>query len=61
MGGALEGDITPRAWLNAMNARVYDQRVRQIEHGLFSLQLVLSTGDGMRRTASIVYKRIASM
>ena len=40
--------------------RAYDQRVREIEHGSFS-PLVFSTTGGMGPTATIVYKRLASM
>ena len=40
--------------------RVYDERIREIEHGSFS-PLVFSTADGMRPTANVVYKRIVSM
>ena len=40
--------------------RAYDERVREIKHGSFS-PLVFSTTGGMGPTASVVYKRIASM
>ena len=40
--------------------RAYDERVREIEHGSFS-PLVFSTSGGMGTTATVVYKRIASM
>ena len=40
--------------------RAYDQRVREIEHGSFS-PLVFSTTGGMGTTATVVYKRLASM
>ena len=40
--------------------RAYDQRIREVEHGSFS-PLVFSTAGGMGPTASVVYKRIASM
>ena len=40
--------------------RVYDERVREIEHGNFS-PLVFSTSGGMGATATVVYSRIASM
>ena len=40
--------------------RAYDERVREIEHASFS-PLVFSTSGGMGTTATIVYKRIASM
>ena len=40
--------------------RAYDQRVREIEHGSFS-PLVFSTSGGMGTTATVVYKRIASL
>ena len=40
--------------------RVYDERIREIEHGSFS-PLVFSTSGGMAPTANVVYKRIASM
>ncbi len=39
--------------------RVYDQRIREIEHGCFS-PLVFNTLGGFSPTATIVYKRIAS-
>ena len=39
---------------------MYDQRIREVEHGSFS-PLVFSTAGGMGPTASVVYKRIASM
>ena len=39
---------------------MYDQCVREVEHGSFS-PLVFSTAGGMGPTASVVYKRIASM
>ena len=35
--------------------RAYDQRVREVEHGVFS------TSGGMGPTANMVYKRISSM
>ena len=40
--------------------RAYDQRVREIEHGSFS-PLVFSTTGGVGTTATVVYKRLASM
>ena len=40
--------------------RAYDERIREIEHGSFS-PLVFSTSGSMGPTATIVYKRIASM
>ena len=40
--------------------RAYDERVREIEHGSFS-PLVFSTSGSMRPTATVVYKRLASM
>ena len=40
--------------------RAYDQRVREIEYGSFS-PLVFSTTGGMGTTATVVYKRLASM
>ena len=40
--------------------RAYDQRIREIEHGSFS-PLVFSTTGGMEMTATVVYKRLASL
>ena len=40
--------------------RVYDGRVKGVEHGIFS-PLVFSTTDGMWNTTAIVYKLIASL
>ena len=40
--------------------RAYDERVREIEHASFS-PLVFCTSGGMAPTATVVYKRIASM
>ena len=40
--------------------REYEERVREIEHGLFS-PLVFSTTGGMGNTATVVYKRLASL
>ena len=40
--------------------RAYDQRVREIEHGLFS-PLVFSTAGGMGTIATVVYKQLALM
>ena len=40
--------------------RTYDERVREIEHGSFS-PLVFTTSGGKGTTATVVYKRIASM
>ena len=40
--------------------RSYDQRVRDVEHGIFS-PLVFSTAGGMGPTAKVVYKKLASM
>ena len=40
--------------------RAYDQRVREIEHGSFS-PLVFSTTGGMGTTATVVYRRLASL
>ena len=40
--------------------RAYDQQIREIERGSFS-PLVSSTTGGMGPTATIVYKRLASM
>ena len=40
--------------------RAYDERVREIEHGSFS-PLVFSTTGGMGTTATVVYKRLASL
>ena len=40
--------------------RIYEQRVRDVEHGCFS-PLVFNTSGGMGPTATTVYKRIASL
>ncbi len=40
--------------------REYEQRVREVEHGSFS-PLVFSTTGGMGNTATVVYKRLASL
>ena len=40
--------------------RTYEERVREIKHGSFS-RLVFSISGGMGTTATMVYKRIASM
>ena len=40
--------------------RAYDERVREIEHGSFS-PLVFSTTGGMGTTATVIYKRLASL
>ena len=40
--------------------RVYNERIREVEHGSFS-PLVFSTAGGMGTTANVVYKRIASL
>ena len=40
--------------------RAYDERVRHIEHGVFS-PLVFSTAGGMGPVAIVVYKRLASL
>ena len=40
--------------------RVYEERVREIEHATFST-LVFSTSGGMGPIASVVFKRIASL
>ena len=40
--------------------RAYDERVREIEHGSFS-PLVFSAAGGMGSTATVVYKRLASL
>ncbi len=40
--------------------RAYDERVREIERGSFS-PLVFSTSGGMGTTATVVYKRLASL
>ena len=40
--------------------RVYEQRIRDIEHGSFA-PLVMSVTGGMGRIATTVYKRLASM
>ena len=40
--------------------RLYDQQIREVEHGSFAL-LIFSTSGGMGPTANVVYKRIASM
>ena len=40
--------------------RAYDERVREIEHGSFA-PLVFSTSGGMGNTATVVYKRIATL
>ena len=40
--------------------REYEERVREIEHGSFS-PLVFSTTGGMGNTATVVYKRLASL
>ena len=42
-----------------LKRRHYDQRVREIEHGTFTL-LVLSTTGGMGKAATTFYKRLAS-
>ena len=43
-----------------MKGKKDDQRIREVEYGSFS-PLVFSTAGGMGPTASVVYKRIASM
>ena len=40
--------------------RAYDERVREIERGSFS-PLVFSTSGGMGKTATVVYKRLATL
>ena len=40
--------------------RAYDQRVREVEHGCFS-PLVFSVAGGMGPSATVVYKRLATM
>ena len=40
--------------------RVYEERVREVEHGSFSA-LVFSTSGGMGPMATVVYRRLASM
>ena len=40
--------------------QAYDQRVREVEHGCFS-PLVLSVAGGMGPSATVVYKRLATM
>ena len=40
--------------------RTYDQRIREVEHGSFTL-LVFSAGGGMGPAATIAYKRLAAM
>ena len=40
--------------------RVYEERVREVEHGSFSA-LVFSTSGGMGPIATVVYQRLASM
>ena len=40
--------------------RTYEERIREIEHGSFS-PLVFSTSGGMGTTATVVYKRLASL
>ena len=39
--------------------RVYEERVREVEHGTFS-PLVFTTAGGLGPTATVVYKRLAS-
>ena len=38
----------------------YDERIREVERGTFS-PLVFSSSSGMGPTATVVYKRIATM
>ena len=40
--------------------RKYEERIREIEHGSFS-PLVFTTAGGMGATATVVYKRLASL
>ncbi len=40
--------------------RAYDERVREVEHGTFS-PLVFTASGGMGPTATVVYRRIASL
>ena len=40
--------------------RTYEEQIREIEHGSFS-PLVFSTSGGMGTTATVVYKRLASL
>ena len=40
--------------------RAYEERIREIEHGSFS-PLVFTTSGGMGTTATVVYKRLASL
>ena len=40
--------------------QAYDQRVREVEHGCFS-PLVFSVAGGMGPSATVVYKRLATM
>ena len=46
--------------LNEQKKRVYDEQVREVEHGTFS-PLVFSTSGGMGPIATVVYRRIASL
>ena len=40
--------------------RVYEERIREVEHGTF-LPLVFTTAEGIGPTATVVYKRLASV
>ena len=40
--------------------RKYEQRIREVEHGSFT-PLVFSTSGGMAKSATVAYKRLASM
>jgi len=62
--------LTPSYWNQALatcyrknkqeKRRAYEQRVREVEHGCFT-PLVFSASGGMRASAKVFYKKLASM
>lgn len=54
------GSRFERAFFENVKRRAYDQRTREIEHGIFS-PLVFSCTGGMGRAASTTYKRLVAL
>ena len=44
----------------SIKRRIYEERVREVEHGTFT-PLVMSLTGGLGRAANVCYKRLASM
>ena len=54
-----EVSLQPKGLVNLQKKCAYDQRVREVEHGLF-ISLVLCLSSGCGQAAEVFFRRLAS-